>query len=238
MYLAIETSSAISSVGLEKNGKIIGEVTTEAGLTHSVQLMPNIEYLLTMTKTKPEDIKGIVVSIGPGSFTGLRIGLGTAKALAYAWKIPLVGIKTTEALAYNAMLEDKLICVFIDAQKKNVYEALYRFEGKELIEIQEPTVKVRSEALHALATKGEAVVFLGDGAIMAAEEIREASPLFTLAPPTLQGPRAGALLLSARNSWESSTIDSIISLSPYYIRRSEAEVLWEKRQKEATHGHS
>lgn len=101
MYLGIETSSAVSSVALMDTTKLVGELTVQAGLTHSEQLVPHIELLMQQSGVAKSDIEGIAVSIGPGSFTGLRIGLGTAKALAYAWQVPLLGVMTMDVLAHN-----------------------------------------------------------------------------------------------------------------------------------------
>lgn len=118
MYLGIETSSAVSSVALMDTTKLVGELTVQAGLTHSEQLVPHIELLMQQSGVAKSDIEGIAVSIGPGSFTGLRIGLGTAKALAYAWQVPLLGVMTMDVLAHNFWQWEGLIAVMIDAQKR------------------------------------------------------------------------------------------------------------------------
>ena len=101
MWLGIETSSLVSSVALMDETNLIGELTIQAGLTHSEQLIPHIDMLLRASQVKKNELKGIIVSIGPGSFTGLRIGMGTAKAMAYALQIPLYGVMTMDSLAHN-----------------------------------------------------------------------------------------------------------------------------------------
>lgn len=101
MYLGIETSSAVSSVAVMDDQRLIGELTVQAGLTHSEQLVPHIELLLKQSGVAKTALTGIAVSIGPGSFTGLRIGMGTAKALAYALNIPLLGVMTMDGIAHN-----------------------------------------------------------------------------------------------------------------------------------------
>ena len=93
MWLGIETSSLVSSVALMDEHNLIGELTIQAGLTHSEQLIPHIDMLLRASQVKKNELKGIIVSIGPGSFTGLRIGMGTAKAMAYALQIPLLMLR-------------------------------------------------------------------------------------------------------------------------------------------------
>lgn len=229
MYLGIETSSVVSSVALMKAGKLLGELTVQAGLMHSEQLVPHIENLLTQARANKKELSGIAVSIGPGSFTGLRIGLGTAKAMAYGLGIPLVEVMTMEGLAYNLPYCSHLLSVMIDAQKKNVYEGRYRFAGERLICVQEPKVIARTAALEELKALGEPVVFLGDGAIMGQREISEVSPDFTLAPMGAQIPRAGAVLQAALPYIAAGQTVNPMEAVPYYIRRSEAEELWEKR---------
>ena len=231
MELAIETSSLVSSVAIGTKDSLLGEITIQAALTHSEQLVPHIDALLQMTGVAKKDIDHIVVSIGPGSFTGLRIGMGTAKALAYGLQIPIIGIMTMEAMAYNAMYTDQLIAVWIDAQKNNIYEALYRWEKGKLQCIEEPVVKDFDESLMALADRHCPVLFMGDGAFLDEETIRETSEQFTIAAPPMAIPRAQSLLLAAQERIANKEFDDLMQVVPYYLRRSEAEVLWEKKHK-------
>ena len=140
MWLGIETSSVVSSVAVMNESQLLGEITIQAGLTHSEQLVPHIQSLLEMTRVEKSDLKGIVVASGPGSFTGLRIGMGTAKAMAYALHIPLYGVMTMDGLARNIPYTTDTICTVIDAQKKHVYAALYAYDGERLQVKEEPFV--------------------------------------------------------------------------------------------------
>lgn len=229
MYLGIETSSLVSSVAVGDETRLLGELTVQAGLTHSEQLVPHIQLLLEQARLTGTDIDAVVVSIGPGSFTGLRIGLATAKALAYGWQKPILGIMTMDSMALNVPYCDRLISVMVDAQKKNIYEGRYRFTGSQLIAVQKPQVKSRAEALAELTALGEPVLLMGDGAVMARKELDALSPDLLLAPPALQIPRASSLLQAALPRLKAGEADDEMDLVPYYIRRSEAEVLWEKR---------
>lgn len=229
MYLGIETSSAVSSVALLDENQILGEFTIQSGLTHSEQLVPHIEILLEQTRVDKDEIDGIVISIGPGSFTGLRIGLGTAKALAYGWQKPLISVMTMDGLAHNLINTTGIISVMIDGQKNNVYEARYRYKGAKLVCLQAPQVKARATAFTELKALGEPVIFLGDGAVMAADEIERYDSNFHLAPPHLQMPKASSLLIAALPIIEGGKFENPMDILPYYIRRSEAEVLWEKK---------
>ncbi len=234
MFLGIETSSAVSSVAVSDGDRIIAEITVEAGFTHSEQLVPHIDTLLRYGKVAKDCIEGIAVAIGPGSFTGLRIGMGTAKAMAYAWQVPLIGVMTMDAIAQNFVGIDGQVVVMIDAQKKNVYEGRYEWRDGRMQQIQAPTVKLRTDALKELAALNGPVWLCGDGILKRREEI-EQYPTLHIAPPALRIPRASSVLAAAEKRFAAKSYDDAMTLVPYYIRRSEAEVLWEaKHPKEAT----
>lgn len=227
MFLAIETSSLVSSVALLQGEKLRAELTIQAKLTHSEQLMPHIADMLVKAAAKKEDIDGVIVSAGPGSFTGLRIGLATAKALAFAWHVPIVGIETPLALAWNFVGVGDLICPLIDAQKGNVYYSLYRWRDGTVNEVHPVTIAPLTAVLQLLAD--EAVVFCGDGALLGAVQIGSTAAPFRIAPPTQVIPRAGSLALAGAFRLQRGDYDDAMTLVPSYKRRSEAEVLWEKR---------
>lgn len=229
MYLSIETSSLVSSIALGNEKVLKGEITIQASLTHSEQLVPHINELLKMCNITKKDLKGIIVSIGPGSFTGLRIGLATAKAMAYGLRIPIVGIMTMRAMAYNAMFADRLIAVWIDAQKNNIYQALYRWYGDKLEEVASPEVKDFDEALGELVARDEDILFMGDGAYYDRDEIEQTSPLFKVAPSAIAIPRGQSLLQAGIKRLNRGEFDDLMTIVPFYLRRSEAEVLWDKK---------
>lgn len=118
LVLALDTATLVSSVALATEDTLLAEITLQTKKTHSELLMPHIQQLLAMANVDKKDIGAVAVSIGPGSFTGLRIGLATAKALAYALKIPIVGVPTLAALAYGCSLPGVLLAPLLDAQKR------------------------------------------------------------------------------------------------------------------------
>ena len=164
MLLAIETSSLVSSVALLHEDSLRAELTIQAKLTHSEQLMPHIADMLQKASVKKSQIDGVAVSIGPGSFTGLRIGLASAKALSFAWQVPIPGIETPRALAWNFMGMSYPVCVLIDAQKGNVYASTYLWHEWNLEEQRPVTVMPVADVLTACKSCGGPVVFCGDGA--------------------------------------------------------------------------
>ena len=119
--LAIDTATQVSSVAVADEGRLLAELTMQGKLTHSETLLPHIEQVLKMAAVAKEDLTGIAISNGPGSFTGLRIGLAAAKAMSYVLNIPLVGVSTLQALAYQLPVPGVRLMCLLDAQKGNAY---------------------------------------------------------------------------------------------------------------------
>jgi tRNA threonylcarbamoyl adenosine modification protein YeaZ len=134
--LGIDTSSNASSVALIEDNKLICEYTVNTKTTHSQKLMPMIENMLSISEVNIKEIDAIAICIGPGSFTGLRIGMATAKALSHVNNLPIVGVNSLELLAGNMDLSDKKICSILDAQRTQVYMGQYKFENNKLVEIK------------------------------------------------------------------------------------------------------
>ena len=232
MWLGIETSSLVSSVALMDEHNLIGELTIQAGLTHSEQLVPHIDMLLRASQVDRNELKGIVVSIGPGSFTGLRIGMGTAKAMAYALQTPLYGVMTMDSLARNVSYTDHTICTVIDAQKKHVYAGIYQYEDHELVCKEEPFVIPASDLLDRFRANDDKVLFLGDGIKRIEKLLEEKDTNLTILDISQRIPKASSLLLAGRKLIDTNEVSDPMDMVPYYIRRSEAEVLWEERHKD------
>ena len=124
--LGVDTSTPIGSVGLIDGERFVAEHTLSIVKAHSSRLMPAIDQILKWADLTVQDLDACAVGIGPGSFTGIRIGVGTIKSLCYAVKKPIIGVSTLEAIAYNLRYTDKLICPILDARKDEVYGALFR----------------------------------------------------------------------------------------------------------------
>ena len=129
LLAAIESSGLVASVAFMTEDKLIGEYTTNFKKTHSQTLLPMFVEVVRMTGIRLEDLDAIVVSGGPGSFTGLRIGAATAKGLGLALDKPLISVPTVDALAYNLYGTQQVICPIMDARRQQVYTGLYTFEG-------------------------------------------------------------------------------------------------------------
>ena len=173
------------------------------------------------------------MSIGPGSFTGLRIGLATAKSIAYALQLPLLGISTLEALAWHYPVPGIYTAALLDAQKGNAYAALFAWENGVLVEKKPAAVASFAEAVEHCAALGRPVVLVGDIVQKKAAKLQDLPQNVILAPAHMIMPRAANVAQAALRRLAAGEADHVMDLEPVYIRRSEAEVLWEKRHAKA-----
>lgn len=214
--LGIETSTRAASVAVIFNGKVLAETVRESPQSFSETLMPQVEEVIKISDSF-EKLDAVAVSMGPGSFTGLRIGLATAKALAYAWGIKIIGVPTLQAMAYN--FPNAKVLPLIDAQKNRAYCQLF----DNFLPQSELEVKPIDEAVSELENVAGEIFLCGD--VLHKIKI-PLPPNVRLAPPNLKMPRASSVALCGIDSGK---IDNVMNLEPLYVRRSEAEELWEKR---------
>ena len=231
--LAMDTATMVSSVAVATEERVLAELTAETRFTHSETLVPNIEEVLRLADTNREELSAVAVSLGPGSFTGLRIGLAAAKAIAYALEIPLVGVPTLEVLAAAFPSPGAIVAPLIDAQKGNGYFALYRWTEQGLVCEKGVAVASPQEIVDAIADTNSPVTLAGDFARKLTAKGVALPKNATLAPITHIMPRAALVAARAVVRLRKGEGKSPMELEPIYVRRSEAEVLWEKRQKAA-----
>lgn len=227
LTLGIDTATKVCAVALCRDGEPLAAYEINMGMTHSEGLVPQLEQLFNRTGISKRDIELMSVSIGPGSFTGLRIGLATAEAIAYSLQIPLVGVDTLKALAYNLPVEGVLLAPILDAQKGNYYLALYEWKQGKLYEVEPVKVVAGSDLGDILLTYNKPVVVLG-------EYVKIAGSLpagVTCAPKTVSMPKALSVAMLGMEEHLGKENKKYFGLEPFYIRRSEAEELWEQRQK-------
>jgi tRNA threonylcarbamoyladenosine biosynthesis protein TsaB len=231
MYvLGIDTATMVCSIGLADQERIVAERILHTRKTHSERLMPMIQQMLADVQLAPQDLNGIAVSIGPGSFTGLRIGITTAKSLAFALHIPIVGISTLEALAAQFPYSRHLICPIIDAQKGNVYTALFRTDEGYPIRINEYQVISMDDVIKHSHSCGQSVIITGELSEFS-EQLQTMADSSTVlpAPALYRMPRGAVIAALGLHRLLAGQGEDASVLAPFYIRRSEAEVLWEQR---------
>lgn len=228
--LAIDTATMVSSVAVADKDRLLAELTVQTRLTHSETLLPHVEQALKLAGVEKAALEGVAVSLGPGSFTGLRIGLAAAKAIAYGLDIPIFGIPTTEALAWHYPVPGVAVVPFIDAQKGNVYSAVYQWQDDGFEEISPVQVYTMEEALELCGAQPVHVLAVGDMAVKRLAGREDLPSNVQVPPPHVVMPRAANVAMAGLKRLAAGQEDSVMNLEPVYIRRSEAEVLWEKRQ--------
>ncbi len=221
--LALDTSSKTVGVALLQDRDVLVETFFNLGINASLLLMPAIEKVLRDAELSVEGIDLWACTLGPGSFTGLRIGISTVKGLALATGRPVVGVSTLKALAFNGIQADRLLCPMMDAQRGQVYTALYRPEPDFCLQRIGEERLVGLDAF--LPTIDEKVLFLGDGAITYRERIQEMLPgRSSFAAPHLHAVRASAVGLLGMGQYERGEVLDLLTFAPQYLRLSEAEV--------------
>ncbi|MFH2012378.1 MAG: tRNA (adenosine(37)-N6)-threonylcarbamoyltransferase complex dimerization subunit type 1 TsaB [Pseudomonadota bacterium] len=220
--LAVETSTMAGSVALIDSEELVSEYLLNINITHSERLLSAVDCIIRDTKISVDEIDGFAVSIGPGSFTGLRIGISTIKGLAYATDKPVVGIPTLDAMAENIFFTDYLICPILDARKKQVYAALYKKSIENRLEKITPDLAINpDELLKKIQTK---VVFLGDGLRVYHKLIKETlQDMAFFAPMNLRLPRAANVAKLSLDQFRKNNVLDLNTFTPSYVRPSEAE---------------
>jgi tRNA threonylcarbamoyladenosine biosynthesis protein TsaB len=222
VVLGLETSSLHGGVALVGERGLIAEYVLNIEVTYSERLLPAIDRLLADAGLAVPDLGGFAVAIGPGSFTGLRIGLSTVKGLAAASVKPLVGVPTLRALAWGLPFARHPICPILDARKGEVYCALFRWAEGGLVQEMEDAA-LAPEALAARIA--EPTIFVGDGAAPHAPVLAGAlGPRALFAPPALAGARPVAVAALGRERLLRGERDDPAALVPRYLRPSEAEL--------------
>ena len=224
LVLGMETATFCGSVALLADDRLIGSRTLNSSATHSARLLQSIAELLAEADVPLGDVMGVAVSIGPGSFTGVRIGLSAAKGLAFAQRIPMVGVSTLEALAVRAGRDPRLICPVIDARRNETFVAAYRWpRGADLPKLAvRPGVMAIEKFLERLHGR---CLFLGDGALRYRKPIEShLGERASFAPPHRILPSAEEIAWLGRRRLARGEFDDPAVLEPVYIRPSDARL--------------
>lgn len=220
--LCFDTTAKTASAAVVTEGKILAESSVTTGLTHSQTLMPLTDGLLKAAGMTLNDIDLMAISHGPGSFTGLRIGIGTVKGICQGSGKKCIGVSTLEALAYGFEGMDVLICPAMDARCKQVYTSL--FDGRNGLErLWEDCALTLDELGERLAAYDRPVMLTGDGAELAYKALSEKLPMLRLAAPGLRLQRAANVGFAALKHLESEEPVSPDLLMPQYLRLPQAE---------------
>lgn len=225
LILSIDTATPVAGVALVDDKQTYYEALANTGYKHSRTLLEMIDVSFRQTGYGLSGVDAIAVTIGPGSFTGLRIGLATAKGLALAAGKPVIGVPTLDAMAHNLDWNPGLICPLLNARKGEVYASFYR-EGRRLTDYQalspEDLVQTANRVMEETGCR--TVTFLGDGVNEYHSILSSSLGDALISPPEYWLPRASAVGILAAGRWLSGQVDDLFSLTPTYVRQSEAEV--------------
>lgn len=235
LILSIDSSATAASAALTEDSKLLGEFFTNTDFTHSRTLAPMIDNLLTVCGKTTDDIGLVAVSNGPGSFTGVRIGVSVAKGIAFADDLPCVAVSTLESMAYNLTLTDCIVCAVMDARRNQVYNAMFRIRFGEVERLCEDRAISIAELKEEIKEKylGERVILVGDGAAITMREVMDLPKSVEIAPEVLRFQRASSVAAAALTKLRAgeNPVNSA-ELLPSYLRLSQAER--ERKEKESS----
>jgi tRNA threonylcarbamoyl adenosine modification protein YeaZ len=229
LILGIDTSTTTGGIALVSETQLIANYQLDVTVTHSARLFPAIDAVLRDAQLTLKEINGIAVAIGPGSFTGLRIGVAAAKSLAYLNKVPLVGVPTLDALAHPFNQSNQLICPILDALRGEVYTALYKANTGKLEKKSEDIVTTIPALLEQIT---QSCLFSGNAiAKYKTEIITRLGIQAVFAPINLQVVLPSSVAELGLQKLIAGIQDDPLKLEPRYLRRPEAELVWERKQK-------
>ena len=219
LILAFESTAKAASAALVRDGKLVSQYSQCSGLTHSRTLLPMGEDMLKNAELTLQDVDLIAVAHGPGSFTGVRIGVSMVKGLAWASDKPCVGVSTLEAMAWHGLAAGGLICPVMDARRSQVYNALFRMEDGRPVRLTEDRPIALTELAEELRAYKERVFLVGDGAELSFRTLSALGLPCGLAPENLRMQSAWGVAMAAMDK-EPGSADSLL---PVYLRLSQAE---------------
>ena len=221
LVLGMDTSTRAGSVALLRGDKVLGEVLVHSGITHSESILPAASRVFEQSGIEPDEIDLFAVTVGPGSFTGLRIGVSIIKGLAFGSSRPVAAVSTLEALAWNFFFSARPVCAMLDAKKGQVYSALYYCTEDGRPRREGEVVAVEPERLPGYLPAD--VILAGEGAVRYENVFLKAFGPESFAPPHLHLIRASAVAVLGRRLLEAGETVKAADLAPVYIRVSEAE---------------
>ena len=223
LILAFETSAKAGSVALMQDGKLLAESYQNTGLTHSQTLLSMAESMINSCGLTPQEVQAVAVAAGPGSFTGVRIGVAAAKGFAWGLELPCCGVSTLEAMAENLGIYEGTVVCTMDARRSQVYNALFRAEGGKLQRIT-PDRAISLEELGAELSQISGPLYLvGDGSELTFRTLGPAVSNMILPPEHKLHQRAAGVAAVAERMLLSGEICNAQSLQPNYLRLSQAE---------------
>lgn len=234
--LGIDTSTHSTSICVLDDDKFICEYTINTKKTHSQKLMVMIESMIKESDLNIKDIDAIAICIGPGSFTGLRISMATAKAIAQVRNLPIIAIDSLESLAFNISHCDKTICSILDAQKNQVYTGKYRFENGELKTLEKIKVIKIDELIKEISSSDQEVILVGEAVSIYIDKLVEIKNINVASHFNNVSKASSLCTLAAIKYKNNIDVHDCYTINPMYIRKSQAEVQYDEKMKRLDNG--
>ena len=231
IVLGIETSTPQTTVALgSERGTVAAGLLSTGSAAHEL-IISEVGHLLALAELSRSQIGGVAVGLGPGLFTGMRVGIATAKTLAQAMTVPIVGLVSPDVMAFSARHSRRLICTAIDAKRGEVFFAFYRpvpgGVAREAAFDVGPPARLAAE----LEARAEDILLVGNGALAFRNELEEAGNHVEFASATEAFPSATELVELAIPRFQREDFDRVFELTPYYVRKSDAEIAWDNRRR-------
>lgn len=223
LILAFESSAKAGSVALLQDGMLLAEYFQNGGQTHSRTLNKMAEDMLTNCDLTPKDVDAVACAAGPGSFTGVRIGLSAAKGFAWAGELPCYGISTLQAMAHSLASFEGVVCACMDARRNQVYNALFSSDGQTITRLCPDRAISLEELAQELTQCDRNIILVGDGAALTYNALKPRFPALRLAPEHLRHQRASGVALCAQKMAQKGEVADGSTLTPNYLRLSQAE---------------
>ena len=223
LIFAFETSAKAGSVALLDEARLLGEVYQNTALTHSQTLLAMGQELLQNCGVTPADVTAVAVAAGPGSFTGVRIGVAAAKGFAWGAQIPCYGVSTLEAMALNLGIHDGYVCCVMDARRAQVYNAIFCAEGGSYTRVCEDRAISLEDLGKELKNLEKPVFLVGDGSNLCYNTLKDTVSGLILPPEHTMHQRAAGVALAARQAIARGDSGDAAALAPNYLRLSQAE---------------
>ena len=222
--LGMDSSGLVASIAVVENDILVAEYTVNHKKTHSQTLLPMLDEVVKMTELDLDTVDAIAVAAGPGSFTGLRIGAATVKALGLALDKPVVSVPTCHGLAYNIWGTDKIVCPILDARRNQVYTGIYRFVEDKLDVVMDQDAMGIDQLVEKLNELGKEVIFVGDGIPVYSDYIKENIKVgCSFAPAGFNRQRASSVAALGLQFYQEGKFESADDHKPIYLRKSQAE---------------
>jgi len=221
--LALETSAKSVSAAVVENGRILCSAYQNTGLTHSQTLMPMAQELLKSCGYTPGQVEAVAVAAGPGSFTGIRIGVAAAKGFAWGKELPCYGVSTLEAMARSLGAWQGLVVPVMDARRSQVYTATFLAEGGQLSRLCEDRAISLEDLGKELQNVTQPIFLVGDGSVLCYNTLKAVAPKLVLPPEHRMHQRAAGVALAAAEKIAAGEPGNGAELTPNYLRLSQAE---------------